>query len=134
MTIHSKIQAEFEPKRPCRFQVIFPEIMEIQPFYVKELSKLSFNFRTKEYDDLTFSLYDVIGHNLTEKLVTSLVNTRKKIITINIQSLDPVGDIIESFGIIGDLLEVDLGTYSYGLQDELSIIKLIIKPNDILFK
>jgi len=134
MTIHSKIPTEFEPKRPYRFHIIFPEFIEIQPFYVKELSKLSYNFKTKEYNDLTFSLYDFIGHNISEKLVTSLINTRKKTIRINVQSLDPVGVVIESFEIVGELFELDLGTYNYSLHDELSLIKLTIKPKDILFK
>jgi len=131
MEVTSKIPMEFEPKRPHRFLVYFPEIMEIDNFLIKGLSKLSYNFKLDEYDDLTFIIYDVIGENLTAKIVETLINTRKHIIRIEIASLDPVGIEIERFEIVGNLLDVDLGTYDYDYQDELSFIKIKIKPSDI---
>jgi hypothetical protein len=124
---------EFEPKRPHRFIVLFPETMEIKPLYVKGLSKLSYDFRKKEWNVLSLTLYDIIGEEISQKLVETLVNTRKKILRFKIQSLDPTGVVVETFEVIGDLVELDLGTYDYKLENELHLIKIEIKPNDIIF-
>ena len=133
MEVTSKIPIEFEPKRPHRFIILFPETMGIKPFYIKGLSKLSYDFRKKEWDVLSLTLYDIIGEEISQKLVESLVNTRKKILRFKIQSLDPTGVVVETFEVIGDLVELDLGTYAYDLKDELHFLKIGVKPNDIIF-
>ena len=127
-----KTPIDFETKRRYRFLAVFPKEMEIEPHYVKGLSKLSYDFIKKEWDVLSFTLYDIIGEEISKKLVETLVNTRKKLIRIKIQSLDPTGIAVETFEIIGDLVELDLGTYSYD-SDEIHLLKISIKPNDIIF-
>lgn len=128
-----KIPVEFEPKRTYRFVIEFPKSMEIEPFAINGMSKLQYNFQSEEWDDVEIEIYDVVGQNNSQKITESLVNGRLKKFNFKLLCLDPVGIEFERFKIHSTLISANLGTYIYDNSDELSYIKLVIKPTYIEF-
>lgn len=126
-----ELQIAFEPKRPYRFTIEFPQTMEINSSHIKGMSKLEYNFPKGEWEELIISVHDLIGHNNTQKLIESLVYNGRKRFNFMLNCLDPTGVPYESYKICSDLISLNVGTYSYDCKDEINIIKLIVKPTYI---
>ncbi len=123
----------YEPKRPNRFILLFPDEFQIPHQVVKTSVRPSatFNNGTVEWEEIEIVLRDPIGPSMAQRMhelflrVGSSFTNRE--FEYRIQMLGPVGDIVEEWFITGFVSRIDFGELDYS-SDELMDIKLIIKP------
>jgi hypothetical protein len=124
--------AHLEPKLNNRYSVEFPENFKIPTYLVCSvtLPKLIDN---SEWSVLSFSLYDFISPSTSQMIMDVIRNMnadfdKGKIYELKINSLDPVGVVIEKWSIqFSKFKDVDFGNYSYS-DDNLKKITIHIKP------
>ena len=124
----------YEYKKRFRFNIEFPKSMEIEPFMIKEISNLRYNFQNREWDDIIIEIYEIIGFNVSEKLIKTLINDNQNYFNFELSYLNPTGVEYERFKIYSKLMSIDLGASSYSKNnctDTTSQIKLKIKPTRI---
>lgn len=124
----------FEPAKVFSFIVKIPHI----PSYcVKSCSKLNYvyNHATKfmEWDPVSIEFYTPVNINIKEQLL-SAVGACGRILSIDIQDIDPSGDIYSITTLSGiQVLSLDFGDRAYDLEG-LSITTLTIKPGFVNIK
>lgn len=123
----------YEPKRPNRFMLLFPEEFEIPHQFVKTTVRPSvrINNGRVEWEDIEIVLKDPIGPSTAERIHELFLrvgsNYTNRGFDYRIQLLGPVGDIVEEWLISGFISRIDFGKLDYS-SDELMDIKLYIKP------
>lgn len=139
-TLVCKVPVLLEIKRENRFIVEFPKEFDIESWLVRSISRP--HFKNNKWENIEMTFMDPIGPSTSERLF-KLINKYKKkglfsflkkdIFTFQIQSLDPVGQVVETWSVdVKELVSVDFGKYDYGVKDEdsLQIIKMILKPSN----
>ena len=123
----------YEPKRPNRFVLKFPDDFEIPEYFISTSNRPSatLNNGRIEWQDIEVVLRDPIGPSMTERIhelflrVGSAYTNRE--FEYRIQMLGPVGDLVEEWFINGFVTQIDFGQLDYS-SDEMMGIKLTIKP------
>jgi hypothetical protein len=78
-------------------------------------------------------MYDPVSPSTSQAIMKGLEELRKresKTININLQIMDPVGDIVEDWSLAGQILSVNFGDLSWE-KDEPVKIYLVFKPTDV---
>jgi hypothetical protein len=127
----------YEPKRPNRFMLLFPDEFEIPHQVVKTTVRpsVTFNNGRVEWEDIEIIFRDPIGPSMAERMhelflrVGSSYTNRE--FEYRIQLLGPVGDLVEEWVIRGFVSRIDFGELDYS-SDELMDIKLTIRPTSCI--
>lgn len=123
----------YEPKRPNRFLIIFPEEFEIPQYLVKSTIRpsVTVNNGFMQWEDIEITFIDPVSPSTAQILhelflrVESLFFNRP--FQYRLQMLGPVGDVVEEWTILGSMTQIDFGNLNYD-SDELMEIKLTIRP------
>ena len=124
--------AQLEPKLNHRYSVEFPEDFKIPPYVINSVTLPKLKNPT-EWDVLTFTLYDFISPSTSQSVmdIVRKMNAdfdKGKIYELSINSLDPVGHVIEKWTIkFSKFKTVDFGHYTY-IDDKIKTITIKIKP------
>jgi hypothetical protein len=123
----------FVPIRENAFKVTLPSEWNIPDYLVFSINKpkisIDISNGNTEWDVIQLKLYDTINHNIS-LTVKELLDGLTNILTdcnIIIEQLDPTGEIIEKWDIIGMIVGVDFGDLDYR-SDNISNITLYIQP------
>ena len=113
-----------EPMRQNRYLVHFPEEYQIQPWMVKSTSRPTarrVNVIFQEWDDIEFKFYDSIDPSIRQLLFNIVrgENVFNDIIEIKIQMLDPIGEVVSEWEIIGVIKTINFGELNY-MSDEMT--------------
>lgn len=127
----------YEPKRPNRFILKFPDDFNIPDYFVSTTVRPSANLNNGvvEWADIEITLRDPIGPSMAERIhelflrVGSPYTDRE--FEYRIQLLGPVGDLVEEWIIRGFVSQIDFGVLDYS-SDELMDIKVTIKPTSCI--
>ena len=116
----------YEPKQTNRFVVIFPDEFEISPYVIFKVSPIIMIGMSMKAEPIVFSMYDAITPSTSAAINEGLRKLRKsdnKTIKIKINSIGPVGDVVEEWILDGCITHVDFGNYDWNV-DEKRIITL----------
>jgi hypothetical protein len=124
----------YEPKRPNRFLLLFPDDFDIPPHVVSTTVRPSATFVNGrvEWQEIEIVLKDPIGPSMAERINELFLRIgshyANRDFTYRIQMLDPTGVVIEEWLITGLITRIDFGVLDYS-SEELMEITLSIKPN-----
>jgi len=133
------VPIEQEPKRNNRFIVILPPEFGIESYFIQKINrpKISFTQNKYEWANIELELFDVIGPSTTKAIYKIIdfcqehknLNVKENFLfSLSIQSLDPVGCVVEEWVIdIKEILNIDFGDCDYS-NDDVQKIKILIKP------
>ena len=117
----------FESKTESRFVVNFPEPFRIPQYVVHKASRPSFYLTESGmiiWNSIDFVLYDPISPSTSASIMEGIKELRKRDsqnLTIGIEILSPVGDIVESWDIHGKINSIDFGVLDWKNGNPLNI-------------
>jgi hypothetical protein len=123
----NKFFEPFEPKKENRFLVKFPEPFKIPQYVIHKANRPSFSiteYGTIIWKNITFSLYDPISPSTSGAIMEGLKELRKKDsqkLTIEIEILDPTGNVVESWNIHGNIDNINFGILDWSKGEPLYI-------------
>ena len=123
---------EFEPKKNNLFFVLFPESFGIQKWVVRYVTRPAYDFESQKWGDMELNFIDPIEPSTTKCLFDLIKDFKgkkgKPLFKFNIQSLDPVGTVVEEWEIgVKKVLGVDFG-YSCYEDGEVQSITMALRP------
>ena len=118
----------FEPFRPNRWVLNFPNDFDLPEYCVNKVSKLKHYSEGKGgWKKMTITLLDIIGVEATKKLLANLNEIPLK---VRLKKLDPTGAVIETIDIFSKKINIDFGEFDYAC-DDLGKIKIAIFPTKV---
>lgn len=121
---------QLEPIHSNRFYLIFPKEFELEPYCVKKMSEIKFDFKSG-WKDIVISIQDVIGLEITKRISENVVGGQQG--TFILEKLDPTGVCIEKIKINSKLIYINYGDFNYS-SDKLNVIKIKIRPISIIIE
>jgi len=106
----------YEPKTENRFIVTFPKEFDITPTVIFKVSPIIVNGSYTKTQPVVFSMYDPVTPSTSQSINEGLRYLRgqdDKTLEIKIQSLGPVGDVVEEWLLYGVIELVDFGVYDW---------------------
>ena len=141
--INSRSWSSFhEPKKENNFLVRFEGIFDINPnavFRTTRPSLVSNSGKELKWSDMVFYMYDPISPSTTQaimnglELLKKLDHTLQRSITVSIQLLGPVGDIVEEWVVKGTIEKIDFGRLDRRNDDD-SFVELHLKVKHVALK
>jgi hypothetical protein len=120
--------AIYEPFRPNRWILSFPDDFDLPEYCVSKVSNLKhYSSGRGSWKKITITLYDIIGVSATKKLLDNLNHVPLK---VQLKKLDPTGVEIETIEIFSNIVDIDFGEFDYAC-DDLSKIKIKITPTKV---
>lgn len=121
-----EIPSPFEPKKENRFFVEFGAPFNIPKWVVRQASRPSFRTANSGivWENMVFCLYDPIRPSTAQAVTEGLRELRKQdsqTVEVGIKILDPVGDTIEHWKVVGEINGVDFGQLDWNSDKPLSI-------------
>ena len=116
----------FEPKQTNRFTVLFPEEFEINPSTIFKVSPIIMDGGSMKVDPITFYMYDPISPSTSQAINEGLRYQRTRddrTIQVKLNSVGPVGDIVEEWVLYGTVESVNFGEFDWS-EDTHKVIQL----------
>jgi hypothetical protein len=128
MVEHFKSPMAYEPFRPNRWILSFPDDFNLPEYCVNKVSKLKHYSEGKgSWRKLTITLYDIMGVTVTKNLLDNLNHAP---IRVTLKKLDPTGVSVETIEIFSKTVDINFGEFDYA-SDGISKIKVILKPTKV---
>lgn len=131
-----------ESKKENNFLVRFEGIFDINPNAVFRTTRPSVvsNGEELKWSDMVFYMYDPISPSTTQAVMNGLELLKKldhtlkqRSITVSIQLLGPVGDIVEEWVVKGTIEKIDFGRLDRRNDDD-SFVELHLKVKHAALK
>jgi len=126
----------YEPIRTNRFKFTFPEVIGINQWSVRAVTRPAVEITNEIYTgggyvwyDIVVELYDMIGHNSSQILYSWIMSEidRQRNLEYKLEMLDNTGQVTERWLIQGLITGVDFGELIYD-DGDVATIQIIIKP------
>ena len=117
-----KVVPPYEPKMQNRFVVKFGEPFNIPEWVVRGAERPTFaggGWRT-----IVFTMYDPIGPSTAKVLMEGLEKLKPDVhnrITVTLQLLDPIHNVVEEWFLKGGIELVDFGVLNHGDEQPVTI-------------
>jgi hypothetical protein len=123
-----KMPMMYEPHRPNRWLLRFPDDFDLPEYCVNKVSNLKHYSNGKgSWKPITITLFDIIGVYATKKLIKNLNHIP---LMVQLEKLDPIGVCVEKISIFAKEVDIDFGEFDYAC-DDLSKIKIKIIPTKV---
>lgn len=123
-----------EPKFVNRFLLSLPEPFKVPQWACKQCDRPIF-LGHGNWDDMVFVFNDVIGLNSTTTGFITGIREMQKLdsqeITLTLQMLGPVGDIVEEWKITGEIKLIDFGKLDYESTNPVEIT-MVFEPHTVI--
>lgn len=137
---HFHTTDHFELLRQNRFILIFPQELNIPNTLVKSTSRptcrfeINANDRIASWDDIKVTFYDPIVPSIQQTLHDIIHNEvlRQHRMFFKLQSLDPIGTVVNEWSIFGFISEMNFGQLDYTSDLDTEVSLTIVVNNAVL--
>lgn len=133
------VPQNFEPKLKNRFLVIFPEVLNVKPYYVSEVRLPSTEVKTGLFGQRSYltSSFEIKMIDRVSEPKLGLFHAWFKDYTtfdLSIEQLDAQNIVIQKIELKGcNITQIDCDAMSYNSKDNMTYnYKLTISPNDMI--